>query len=146
MWTVGHVAKSCRDQEKGKQGKAQSKEWEHKGKGKDTTGKGWWRSQKEKGQGKGLKSVSDWGEWDQAHEYNSVPIPSVSCGEKQPDTESPDLKITSEEWQVPLKRVKSTCTKTRAGSRQFVCNNKFEAIAEQSHDKKTKQDRKHSEV
>ena len=37
--------------------------------------------------------------------------------------------MASEEWQVPVKRVTSTCIKTRAGNRQFVCNNRFEAIA-----------------
>ena len=52
-------------------------------------------------------------EWDQTDEYTSVPIPSMSCGEKQPETESPGPKITSEEWEVPLERVKSTCTETR---------------------------------
>ena len=55
--------------------------------------------------------------------------------------ESPDPKITSEE--ATVKRVKSTYTETRAGNRQFVCNdNKFEAIAEQSHDNNIKRDRK----
>ena len=39
-----------------------------------------------------------------------------------------------------MKRVKSTCIRTRAGNRQFVCNNNFEATAEQHRDKKTKQD------
>ena len=39
-----------------------------------------------------------------------------------------------------MKRVNSTCIKTSAGNRQFVCNNKFEAIAEQNHDQETKQD------
>ena len=43
---------------------------------------------------------------------------------------------------MPMKRVKSTCVKTRTGNRQFVRNNKFEAIAEQDHDKKTRQDRR----
>ena len=65
---------------------------------------------------------------------------------KLPETEAPDLQIASEEWQVPMKRVKSTCIKTRAGNRQLVCNNKFEAIAEQNHDKKTKKRWKYSEV
>ena len=37
--------------------------------------------------------------------------------------------------------MKSSCTKTRAGNRQFVCNKKFGAIAEQNPDKKTRQDR-----
>ena len=60
---------------------------------------------------------------------------------KTPETESPDLKRTSEEWQVPMKRVESTCVKTRAGSRQFMGSNKFEAIAEQHHDTTTRQDR-----
>ena len=55
--------------------------------------------------------------------------------------ESPDWKMTSENWQVPMKRVKSTGIKTRAGNRQIMCNNEFEAIAERNRDKKTKRDR-----
>ena len=61
--------------------------------------------------------------------------------EKQPKTESPDPKMTPEEWQIPMKRVKSTCITTTAGNLKFVCDNKFEAIAEQSRDEKTKQGR-----
>ena len=38
--------------------------------------------------------------------------------------------MLSEECQVLVKRVRSTCIRTTAGTRQFVCNNKFEAIAE----------------
>ena len=48
----------------------------------------------------------------------------MSCGEKHPETESPDLKMTSEEWQVPMKRLKSTCIKTGASNLQFVCDMK----------------------
>ena len=55
--------------------------------------------------------------------------------------ESSDLTMTSEGWRVPTKRVKSTRTKTRAGNRQFVGNNEFEAIAGQNRDKKTRQDK-----
>ena len=40
-----------------------------------------------------------------------------------------------------MKRVKSACIKTRAGNRQFVCLNKFAAIAEQNRDKKTRKNR-----
>ena len=61
--------------------------------------------------------------------------------EKQPKTESPDPKMTPEEWQIPMKRVKPTCIKIRAGNRKFVWDNKFEPIAEQSRDKRTKQGR-----
>ena len=40
--------------------------------------------------------------------------------------------MASEEWQGPVKRGKSQrASKTRAGNRLFVCNNKFEAIAKQ---------------
>ena len=35
--------------------------------------------------------------------------------------------------------------KRRSDTRQFVCNNKFEAIDEENRDKKTKQDRTNSE-
>ena len=59
--------------------------------------------------------MSDWDEWDQTDDYISVPILSLSCGEKEQETGSPDLKIASEEWQVPMKRVESTCLKTRGG-------------------------------
>ena len=52
-------------------------------------------------------------ELNQTDEYTSVPIPSMSCEEKQPETESPGSKITSDEWEVPVERVKSTCTKAR---------------------------------
>ena len=37
---------------------------------------------KGKGKGKGLQCVN---EWDQTDGYTSVPILSVSCGEKQPE-------------------------------------------------------------
>ena len=37
--------------------------------------------------------------------------------------------------------VESTCITTTAGNLKFVCDNKFEAIAEQSRDEKTKQGR-----
>ena len=40
-----------------------------------------------------------------------------------------------------MKRVKSTCIETRAGNRQFVCNNQFKTITEQNHDQNTNQDR-----
>ena len=94
---------------------------------------------KRKRKRKGLQSMSEWDEWDQTEDYTSLPLLSMSCGEKQPETESPDLKITSEEWQVQMRRVKSTRVKTRAGNRQSACNNKLEAIAEQDHDRKTGQ-------
>ena len=71
--------------------------------------------------------------WDQTEDYTSMPLLSMRCGEKQPETESPD------QWQVLVKRVKSTCVKTRAGNGQFVCNTKFEASAEQDQDDKTGQ-------
>ena len=45
--------------------------------------------------------------------------------------------MASEERQVPVKRVKSTHQ-----NQKFVCNNKFEAVAGQGHDKKTHQERK----
>ena len=106
----GHMAKSCPEKGKGMQ-----------------AGKGWWRSQKGKGKGKGLQSMSEWDEWDQTEDYTSVPISSMSCGERQSETNPAD------QWQVLVKRVKSTCVKTRAGKRQFVRNNKFEAIAEHEH-------------
>ena len=93
--------------------------------GKGKTGKGWCGSQKGKGKGKGLQSVS---EWDQTEDY-TMPILSMSCGEKQSETEH-----------------QSTCVKTREGNRQFVCNNKFEVITEHEHERKTRQDRKESEA
>ena len=89
-----------------------------------------------KGKGKGQQSMTECDECDQNDEYYSVPIQSLSCGE----IESQVLKMASEEWQVPVKRVTSTCIKTKAGNRQFTCNNRFDAIAQQSHDKKTKQE------
>ena len=82
-----------------------------------------------------------WEERDVTDEITSEPILSMGCGEIQPKTESPDPKMTPEEWQIPMKRVKSTCTKFRASNRKFVQDNKFEPIAEQSRDKKTKQGR-----
>ena len=83
--------------------------------------------------------MSELDEWDQNDEYNTNPVDGI--WRKKSEIESQNLKTTSEEWQVPMRRVKSTCIKTRASNRQFVCNSKFEAIAEQSHDKRTKQDR-----
>ena len=83
--------------------------------------------------------MSEWDEWDETDEYTNVPIPSMSCGEKQPETESPDRKMASEEWQVPMKRVKSMGIKTRAGNRQFVCDKKF--AVEQNREKKIEQDK-----
>ena len=118
------------------------REGDRKVKGKGKMGKGWEWGQKGKGKGKRLQSMNEWDGWDQTDEYTSVPLLSMSCGEQQPETESPDLKITSEEWQVPMKRLKSTCLKTITGNRQFVLNNNFEAIAEQDHDEKTRQDRR----
>ena len=120
---LGHVTKSCPEKGKGKKRKGES-QGEHKEKEKGKIGKGW-------------QSINEWAEWDQTDKYTSVPILSMSCGEKQPETESPDLKITS---------VKSTCIKTRAGNRQFVCNTKFVAIAEKSRDKKKNTGQKSSEV
>ena len=35
--------------------------------------------------------MSEWDEWDQTDEYTSVSILSMSCGQAQPETESPDL-------------------------------------------------------
>ena len=54
---------------------------------------------------KDLQSMSEWDEWDQTDEHTSMPILSMRCGEKQSETESPDLKTRSEEWQVPMRRV-----------------------------------------
>ena len=78
-------------------------------------GKGWGGLRKEREKGKRLQSMNEWDEWDQTDDYTSVPIVLMSCGAKQPETESPDRKMASEEWQVPMKRVKSTGIKTRAG-------------------------------
>ena len=75
-------------------------------------------------------------EWEKTEDYTSVPLLLMSCGEKQPETEFPD------QCQVPVKRVKTTCVKTRASKRRFVCNNKFEAIAEQDQDKTTRHDKR----
>ena len=117
------MAKSCPEKGKGKQGQERSRErTREKGKGK--VERGWRWIQKGKGKEKGLQSMND--------EYTSVAKPSVSCGE----TQSPDRKMASEEWQVPMKRVKSTGIKTGEGNRQFVCNSKFEAIAEQNRAKR----------
>ena len=80
---------------------------------KGKMGKGWWWSQKGKGKGKGLRSMSEWDGWDHIDECSSVPILSMSCGVKHPEIESPDLKITSEEGQVLMKRVKSMCIKNQ---------------------------------
>ena len=55
--------------------------------------------------------MSEWDGWDQIDECSSVPILSMSCGEKHPEIESPDLKITPEEGQVLMKRVKSMSIK-----------------------------------
>ena len=74
--------------------------------------------------------MNEWDDWDQTEDYTSVPLLSMSCEERQPETES------SDQWHVSVKRVKSTRVKTRTGNRQFVCNNKFEAIDEQDQDKK----------
>ena len=78
--------------------------------------------------------MNEWYECDQTEDCNNMPLLSMSCGERQPENEPTDYR------QVPARRVKLTCTKTTAGNRQFVCSNNFEAFAEQSHDKQTKQD------
>ena len=121
-------AKESRQREEAREGTREN--------GKGKTGKGWWESQKGKGRGKGLQSVNEWDEWDQTEDYSSVPLLSMSRGEKQSETEPPD------QWPVPVKRVKSMCVKTRAGSGQFVCHDKFEAITEVDHEEKTRQDRR----
>ena len=74
--------------------------------------------------------MNEWDDWDQTEDYTSVPLLSMSCEERQPETES------SDQWHVSVKRVKSTRVKTRTGNRQFVCNNKFEAIDEQDQDRR----------
>ena len=94
-------------------------------------GKGSERSQK--GKGKELQSMNERDEWDQTEDHTSVPILSMSCGEKQSEANPAD------QWQVPVKRVKSICVKTESSNKQFVCNNKFETITEHEHEEKTRQ-------
>ena len=106
------------------------------GKGKGKIGRN------QKGKEKGLQRMSEWDEWDQTDECTNVAILSMSCGEKQPETKSPALKMTSEEWQVPMKRVRSTCIKTSESNRQFVCDSKFETVAEQNRGKERKEETK----
>ena len=103
----------------GKQWKGERK-GENKEKRKGKIRKGWGWRQKGKGKEKGLQSVNVWEERDVTDEITSEPILSMGCGEIQPKTESPDPKMTPEEWQIPMKRVKSTCTKFRASNRKFV--------------------------
>ena len=104
----GHMAKSCLDKGKEKQGMGENK-GEHKGKEKGKVGKGRWDArrerEREREREKGLQSMNEWDEWDQT---------------VQPEIEPPNPKTTSAKWQVPMER----------GKRQFVCNTKFEAIAE----------------
>ena len=91
--------------------------------------------------GKGERTPKrEWEEWDQTDEYTSVPILSMGCGETaknritRPEDDARGVANSDE-------AVESTCITTTAGNLKFVCDKKFEAIAEQSRDEKTKQGR-----
>ena len=73
------MARSCFEKGKGKQGKGENAREITKESGKEKWVKGWWWNKKRKEQGKGLQNFSE------CEEYYSVPILSLSCGDKQKD-------------------------------------------------------------
>ena len=82
-------------------------------------------------------------EWNQNDEDCSVPILSLRFGETQRERESTVPMMASEEWQVPVQRLKSICIKTSSGSWEYVCRKRFKAITEAREDKKkTEKERK----
>ena len=48
----------------------------------------------------------------------------MSCGEKQPETDSPEMKITSEVWQVPMKSVANVNKALGAASKMVRIGNR----------------------